>query len=167
MLGVNMARLAVRLAGSAAVAGLMTGCVLEPACSLRGGAVQALECGAQRGDKQAQYELGLRLETGDGTPADPARAAKLYRQASSFTSGTQFIWVPGVNGKPGWVMPIRSGPDQSGLAGAQYRLGLMYLDGRGVPRDRGRAVALLRRAAKGGVEDAQRMLETLGEGRKG
>jgi TPR repeat protein len=38
---------------------------------------------------------------------------------------------------------------------AQYRLGLMYRDGRGVTRDRTRAVDLLRRAAEQDETDAQ------------
>ena len=41
------------------------------------------------------------------------------------------------------------------LASAQYRLGRLYVDGRGVPRDVGQAIEWLRRAADQGDADAQ------------
>ncbi|HEX5537713.1 MAG TPA: hypothetical protein VFX27_11010, partial [Sphingobium sp.] len=53
--------------------------------------VQALAQRAQRGDKQAQLDLGIRFEEGNGVPQDKARAVKLYRQATSDSGGT--IWV--------------------------------------------------------------------------
>jgi len=46
---------------------------------------------------------------------------------------------------------------------AQYRLGLMYLEGKGVPANKEEALRLLRFAAKNGYEDAAEKLEELGE----
>lgn len=114
------------------------------------GALAMLECQAGRGDKPAQLELGIRLEEGRGIAADPERAAQLYRQAASFTSGTIWVYVPGINGAAGTVMPVRSGPDQPGLAEAKYRLGLLYLAGRGVPRDAAEGQEWIRKAIEAG-----------------
>ena len=44
---------------------------------------------------------------------------------------------------------------EKGDAGAQYSLGFMYADGRGVPRDDAQAVAWYRKAAAQGHADAQ------------
>lgn len=158
-LGAERLRLASVLALTTAFAG-MAGCVSLPACQ-GGSSVQTLECSAAHGDKNAQFELGRRLETGEGFPADPARAARLYRDAGSFTSGTKFIYVPGVDHKPGWVMPVRSGPDRPGLPEAQYRLGLMYVEGRGVKPDRQQGLKLIEGAAKAGSAVAEQALQSL------
>ncbi len=154
------------------LAGLMTvgallavsGCVAPRDCFAGAPEIQALECQASRGDKAAQLAFAERLEAGDGVAADPARAARLYRQAAASTSGSRFIYVPGVDKKPGYVLPVRSGPDRPGLVEAQYRLGLMYLEGRGVGADRNRGLSLIRRAAKAGSAQAKAELEAMGEG---
>ncbi len=147
------------MTAAAALSGLM-GCVTPGDGSIGQSQIEVLARRAARGDKVAQLELGERLETGEGTAADPPRAARLYRQASSFTSGTTFIYLPGVKGKPGMVLPLRRGPDQPGLPEAQYRLGLMYLEGRGMPQDRRRALTLLKTAAKAGFEPAAAKLRS-------
>lgn len=60
-------------------------------------AVQELAVRARSSDKQAQFDLGKRFETGEGLPHDPRRAVKLYRQTPNSRAGTQMIYVP-VNG---------------------------------------------------------------------
>lgn len=59
------------------------------------------------------------------------------------------------------VLPIRTGMDQQGLPEAQYRLGLMYLEGRGVRRDPKHALKLLGQAAGQGYGAAQEKIKTL------
>lgn len=145
-----------------ALAGL-AGCITPPNCLAGRSEIEVLQCQAGLGDKLAQLHLAERLETGQGVAADPARAARLYRAASSYTSGMNFIYLAGVGGKPGTVLPLRSGPDQPGLSEAQYRLGLMYLDGRGVRQDRRRARELIRKAAGAGYGPAKEALGRLGE----
>ena len=41
-----------------------------------------LQLRAENGDARAQYELGLRCETGEGAARDPAAAAKWFLQAA-------------------------------------------------------------------------------------
>ena len=81
---------------------------------------------ADQGDAQAQFNLGLMYDLGQGIPEDDAEAAAWYRKAA----------------------------DQ-GIAGAQYNLGLMYRNGDGVPRDFTQAAAWYRKAADQGHAFAQ------------
>src|SRR5262245_25459788 len=37
---------------------------------------------AERGDKDAQFQLGVRFERGDGVPTDPAKAVAWYKKAA-------------------------------------------------------------------------------------
>lgn len=86
-------------------------------------AVQALAQRAQAGDKQAQLDLGIRFEEGDGVPQDWGRAVKLYRQAASDSGGTMWVYMPSPgNGAKGLVQPVDRGPQQAGLDEAKFRL---------------------------------------------
>lgn len=135
--------------------------------SLGGCAQQLASCGAgsvsgglvgcvDAGDKPALLALGRRYESGDGVPRDYRRAAQLYKQAAKFTSGTMFVYSPPVSKKAGGrVIPIRTGPDQPGLAEASYRLGLLYLNGRGVRVSFSKARKYLQEAADKGFAPAR------------
>ncbi len=61
---------------------------------------------AERGDAEAQHNLGLMYAKGEGVPRDDSEAVKWFRLAA-----------------------------EQGNANAQQTLGVMYLEGRGVPRD--------------------------------
>jgi hypothetical protein len=81
----------------------------------------------------AQFSLGSILEAGADTVAkDDAHAAAWYQKAAT-----------------------------QGLASAQYRLGVLYAEGRGVARDLGQAGAWYRRAADQDDSDAQTSLGIL------
>jgi hypothetical protein len=81
---------------------------------------------AARGDMDGVNMVGRCLDNGWGTAQDPAAAAMQFHRAA----------------------------DGGGHAWAQYNLGHLYLDGRGVPRDAGRAYAYYLRAAEQGHERA-------------
>ena len=81
---------------------------------------------ADQGDADAQSNLGVMFERGQGVPQNNAEAVKWYRLAA----------------------------DQ-GLAQAQFNLGVMYDDGRGVPQDDVQAVQWYRLAADQGHARAQ------------
>jgi TPR repeat protein len=76
------------------------------------------EKAASQGLANAQYQLGLLYERGEGVARDQSEAARWYLQAA-----------------------------EQGEIPAQARLGLMYLDGRGVAQDDVRAFAWLDLAA--------------------
>jgi TPR repeat protein len=108
-----------------------------------------LTCGADRGDPSAQLALGVRYEKGEGVVADPVRAARLYAQAEQTISRLVTLNSPPVrSGKFGVTRMSGSRPLPVALAEARYRLGRMYLDGRGVKRDRGYGRRLLMDSAR-------------------
>ena len=114
--------------------------------------------------QQAQYEVGLAYETGAGVAADPEAAAKWYRKAATYHSGTTSLFVaPDAAGREkfGTALEVRIGPRLDGYADAKYRLGLLYLEGRGVKQSRNKARKWLKRAARQGHDDAARALERL------
>ncbi len=114
------------------------------------------------GTQQAQYEVGLAYETGAGVAADPRAAAKWYRKAATYDSGTTSVFVaPTGDERFGTVLEVRIGPRIDGLAAAKYRLGLLYLAGRGVKQSRKKAKSWLRRAARQGHQEAALTLERL------
>lgn len=86
-----------------------------------------LEAHAAKGDPQACFELGARLLDGDDEiKSDPVRARPLLEVAAA-----------------------------GGVADAQFRLGKIYHDARGVPRDYAKALEHYTAAARLGVPEAQ------------
>ena len=81
---------------------------------------------ANQGNAQAQFNLGVMYDNGQGVPKDEAQAVAWYRKAA-----------------------------EQGMASAQYNLGVMYRDGQGVPKDEAQAVAWFRKAAEQGYAKAQ------------
>lgn len=124
--------------------------------------LHALQCRSARGDKLAQLELGKRYEEGLGVPATPKRAASLYAAAAADTSGTTYIYSPAVGRESaGRVIPMRMGPDRPGLPEAKYRLGRLYIEGRGVPLSVRKGMQLLQMAADAGSAEAGTLLGQL------
>jgi len=89
-----------------------------------------LQARADQGEPQACFELGNRLLEGDGEiRADFAKARTYLEKAAA-----------------------------GGVANAQFRLGKIYHDARGVPRDYAKAFAYYLAAARQGVPEAQHNL---------
>ena len=126
--------------------------------------LERLVCEARDGDQSSQYLLGKLYEDGVGVPADLGEAAKWYRRAAKGRSGTTYVYsAPVGDERYGRVLPVTTGPDTPGLSEAQYRLGLLYRDGRGVDRNLKRARRWLERAAERGHQGARRALDGLGD----
>lgn len=87
---------------------------------------------AERGDPEAQYQLGTMYAAGNGTDQDDAKAARWYRRAADH-----------------------------GVANAQYALGLFYSEGRGVLKDTAEALKLYRSAAQLGLVEAQNKVDQM------
>jgi TPR repeat protein len=81
---------------------------------------------ADRGNADAQFNLGYMYTEGQGMRRDQVAGARWYRKAA----------------------------DQ-GRANAQFNLALLYQNGKGVPRDYGAAATWFRKAADQGYVDAQ------------
>ncbi|WP_377298400.1 peptidoglycan-binding protein [Rhizobium sp. SGZ-381] len=95
-------------------------------------APQSLADAAAGGNRQALFEIAVRLGDGEGVAPNPAEAARFYGLAA-----------------------------QRGYAPAQYRLASLYEKGTGVPRDPARAVSLYEQAANAGNAGAMHNLAVL------
>ncbi len=119
---------------------------------------------ADKGHVGAQMNLAMMYFEGEGVPRDVPQAVAWYEKAAdrgdaiaSFSLGS--IYETGadrVRRDAGEGRDVVSdGPPNRGSGTAQYRLGLMYRDGRGVPRDPTQAIEWFRKAADRGEADAQ------------
>ncbi|MBK2451742.1 tetratricopeptide repeat protein [Escherichia coli] len=111
-------------------------------------------CDSDRGNSVSQLELGKRYESGRGVEVDLKKAAELYRSAAISSDGRFTTYSPPATlGGTGQVTTFNGSP-RVGLPEARYRLGLMYLDGRGVRSDVPRGWRLVEEAAASGWEPA-------------
>lgn len=113
---------------------------------------------------EALFDQAEAYRLGRGVPADPARAAALYRQAaaqghvaaaSSYAIG---LYAAGSEAK---AMPLLEAAAQGGDARARYLVGLAHFNGDWLPRDWPRAYALMALAARAGLPTAQAALERI------
>ena len=117
------------------------------------------------GNKVAQFMLGYVFETGEGTVADPKKAVKWYQRAARPPRGMSHVDVTPVGVQAfERVAPVQTGPEVLGNPDAEYRLGLMYLEGRGVAASRDQAIRWLRSAAEKGHSHAAAALDALEDG---
>ena len=117
---------------------------------------------ADQGDARAQTNLGAAYETGRGVARDLAQAlngiARLpinsTRQPSTFSA--KCTQPAGACRRTTGRLPkwFRKAADH-GYATAQFNLAYLYGEGRGVPQDRGQALAWYRKAADQGHTGAQ------------
>ncbi len=84
---------------------------------------------AEQGEAEAQYNLGVLYDKGQGVPQDDTKAVRWYRLAAG-----------------------------QGNSAAQFNLGVMYANGQGVPQDDGEALRWYRLAAEQGKASAQNNL---------
>ena len=127
---------------------------MQDCAPLAANSLAGQQCRADAGDKHAQLLLGLRYEEGIGVKRDLSRAAALYRAAGTANPGIIYVYAPPVGNAPGTVIPVTTGPAEPGLPEAQYRLGLMNLEGRGVRYNYKRGVGLIDQAATAGYAPA-------------
>ena len=103
----------------------------------KGQAVKWYRQAAEQGDSEAQFNLGLCYENGEGVPKDLAEAVKWYRKAA-----------------------------EQNDADAQFNLGACYANGEGVSKNMAEAVKWYRKAAEQGDADAKAALEANRKGFK-
>ena len=101
-------------------------------------AFPACKRAAEQGHAEAQYNLGVMYQNGEGVQEDKREAVKWYRKSA-----------------------------EQGFANAQYNLGWMYSKGEGVEEDKREAVKWYRKSAEQGIAEAQNNLGVMyqnGEG---
>lgn len=135
----------------------LAGCMGKPGAeiSMTPGAadakLQSLIRDAAAGDKEAQFLLGVRYETGDGVAVDRKKARWLYARAGSDEGGTVWVYSPSSSGSGGTVIPINKGMTQPGLMEARRRLAQMD-----VPEPKGRSTRKSLNARMGRLLPADR-----------
>jgi hypothetical protein len=114
---------------------------------------------AKKGDKDAQYELGILHREGRGVPQDLKRAAQWFEAAAKQGHDQAANELKNLDlspKEPPQLLAIKpkSLPNQAS-AEDQYHLGMQYLHGEGVAQDHKEAVNWLRKAATRGHLGAQ------------
>lgn len=124
---------------------------------------------ADRGNAQAQVEVGNLYGQGQGVPQNYGEALRWYRLAANqgndeAQNNVGFFYMSG------WGVPqdyaeamrwLRKAADQ-GNEVAQRNIGMIYLQGMGVTPDRAEAIRWFRKAADKGDEDSKNALKYLG-----
>ncbi len=129
---------------------------------------------AERGDVEAQFDLGIMYANGEGVAADPTQAILWYRKAAEQGDvaaqnnlGGMFGRGEGVPKDGREAVKWYSKAAQQGFAKAQFNLGLMYDTGDGVSKDLIEAARWYGKAAEQGLAEAQYnlgMMHASGEG---
>ena len=117
---------------------------------------------AEQGDADAQFNLGVMYDTGEGVPQDYGEALRWYRLAADqdhasaqVSLGFMYGNGEGVPQDYGEALRWYRLSANQGYANAQFNIGNMYLNGRGVPQDYGEALRWYRLAADQGHASAQ------------
>lgn len=124
-------------------------------------AMRAWRPAAEKGDPDAQFNLGQMYKLGTGVPADLAEAEKWYRLAAlqgHALAEANYGMVLFENGKREAAVPWLERAVLHGEPRAQYLLGVMLFNGDGVAKNWVRAYALMLRAADSGLDAATRTL---------
>jgi TPR repeat protein len=124
-----------------------------------------LRSAAERGHVDAQFVLGLTLQTGKGVRQDMSEAVRWYRAAAeaghldaAYLLGLAYLRGRGVAPDDAEAVKWFARAAQKGHGPAAYHLALAHMLGRGAPRDDATALALLQRAADQGVPEAEYLL---------
>ena len=139
-------------------------CLLLFTCSVHAaGELEALIKDAERGDAEAQYDLGVMYDYGIRVPEDDAKAVHWYRKAAErgdaeaqYELGLMYDYGEGVPEDDAMAVHWYRKAAEQGDADAQTKLGLMYAKGEGVPEDHVQAYAWLSVAAAQGHDNAQK-----------
>lgn len=123
---------------------------------------------ADGGDTEAQTALALLYYEGRGVEQDHVQAVKWFRKAADHESGRpaafaqfalgryyDFGGLAGIKSDCSQALRLYNQAAKQGLAEAQYSLGQLYINGRGVPKDWVEAAKWHRKAAEQGYTKAQ------------
>ena len=113
-----------------------------------------LRARAEAGATDAQFNLGVMYDTGEGVPQDAAEAVTRYRKAAEqgdaeaqYSLGVKYDTGEGVPQDAAEAVRWYRLAAEQGYAHAQFGLGVRYVTGKGVPQDRAEAHMWLNLAA--------------------
>ncbi len=117
---------------------------------------------AEKGDPDAQYNVGAMYSHGEGVKQDYEQAVAWYRKAAAqgyakaqFNLGVMYEDGHGVNKDPAQASTWYRKAAEHGHVGAQYNLGNMYYQGQGIAKDFAQAAAWWRKSADQGDAESQ------------
>lgn len=117
---------------------------------------------ADRGDADAQFELGLRLITGEGLKKNTEEGVKFVEKAAKqkhlraqHVLGNLFEDGEGVKKDLAKAAEWYRSSAELGFALSQHRLGVMYEEGKGVKKDTAKAAEWFKKAADQGDPPSQ------------
>ncbi|MBL4614836.1 MAG: sel1 repeat family protein [Magnetovibrio sp.] len=124
---------------------------------------------AEAGDVQAQYNVAIMYETGDGTKVDNKKAVRwLLKAAEQGHAQSRFkLGMMHANGeivRQDYFMAakyFRLAATFNNHRDAQYRLGELHFNGRGVDHDYGKAIKFYTQAASQGHAASQFILSSM------
>ena len=119
---------------------------------------------ADRGDADAQFNLGHAYRLGRGVPQNMGMAEQLYERAARaghVEAQAMYGLILFQNGRRQDAMPYIRRAAENGDARAQYVYGTALFNGDQVPRDWPRAYAFISRAAAQGLPYAQTQLREM------
>ncbi len=113
---------------------------------------------AEKGNADAQNDVGVMYSLGRGVVLDRAKAVQWFRKAAEQghdsaqnNLGKSYFKGQGVSRDYDMAKQWYEKAVEQGNAQAQYNLGLMYYDGVGVAQDFSKAMVLFRKAADQGI----------------
>ena len=132
--------------------------------------IERMTKSANGGNAEAQYNLGVMYDNGQGVPQDYERAAKWYQKAADqglahAQTNLGLLYDNGRDVPQDYELAriwYQKAADQ-GFADAQFNLGLTYYNGQGVRKDYKQAAKWLQKAADQGDAEAQYVLMRLSE----
>jgi TPR repeat protein len=135
---------------------------VSPSTSLR---FEDIKAKAEMGDRESEYQVGIRYYKGDGVGKDLGEAVKWFRKAAEqnhapaqYILGVCYAKGQGVTKNYAEAAKwVRKAAEQN-LAQAQFHLGVCHANGEGVPKDHVNAVKWFRKAAEQNHKFAQYML---------
>lgn len=124
---------------------------------------------AQAGDAQAQYDVAVMYEEGDGTKKNPKEAIKwLLKSAEQGHAEARFklgwMYANGIIVRQDYFMAAkyyRLAATFNNHVEAQFRLGELHFNGRGVDHDYGKAIRYYKQAASQGHAASQFLLSSM------
>jgi TPR repeat protein len=123
---------------------------------------------AEQGDADAQFNLGVMYDKGQGVAQDYSQAADWYRKAAEqgnanaqYNLGVMYLNGQGAPQDDSQAANWFRKAAEQGSANSQYNLGYMYRNGQGVPQDDSQAVNWYRKAAEQGNAMAQHNLGSM------
>ncbi len=120
-------------------------------------AVKEWQAGADRGDPDAQFNLGQAYRLGRGVPADMRKAEYYYSKAATqghMQAADNYGLILFQDGRRDTALPYIKAASERGDPRAQYLLGIAHFNGDLVPKDWVRAYALVSLSNGAGLPQA-------------